>query len=988
MVEVLSDFVYCGSLDAARWATVISLLESCTHRKLSQVDHENLREWQRSQSHIDFSRVTSSVWLSRMGSQVTSAVQQLKGIENKQRAPIELEVGLHSVVEPGKPRVALVNSQHDMLPTMLSFYSSVGRVPRADEVLFCRGNALWQQLDAFVARCIHVPGLYCMVHVERLSYQKQHQLVECLARASATHVNFHIVLLVLSDGGAALGNVHVLRELPSSPAHALSEQGVQQVMRHLAPHLFCFASDDAASGKTELIRHRAHARGLCPVTVPINGPLNIERLIDSLQSKEWKKWHCLHLDVGHSHVPELLSDLLAQIGLWRVLQSGSAIFAVPCDVVYVELANLSDTQLLRNLPFCTLARPSMVSFSLRNFCISTMRRSPVQVVCHTLHSLEAHAIDTQELAFEQKEPLPAHRCRELLETHIVRRLTGSPTYALVHCVLRLLASQLVSFSVSTYFACKTLADLRIAGSVRSQLVRGLLESVISFTARAVSAAKLRQRGHVSRAATLDSEFGHMARWSDVPPMLLFNRFDRQTLSLVFRKEASVPQTLVDMFRSQAVGKSWKLPNYVQMNTSELEERLGRIVLPLESKLGKAVQGSTYVVSPDNFLKMIWIALRIENQIPVIIMGETGCGKTSLIRHLARLLDADFKCLNIHAGTSEDQIHDFIESCKAPGNTPRQTWAFLDEINTCDHLGMIADLLCHRQLGGRPLPHGLVLLAACNPYRRKIEVADAGVALTLANSSQRRKHADLVYSVHELPEIIFEYLWDFGELGPEEERSYIEAMSGDVFPEDRSWTRVVANLISMSQDFVTRVLPDALLSLRDVKRCVDLITWFKVDHGILSGWFVLRESIVLDIGLFGRLPSLRLLYHKTFDFLKYKMCTHTIHHRTNIDEGATFLCTIRPVETDGNALSTCFRQVIPGIRLFVCFRSTRVQAVKSVSLGTFFVSFVACFLAWAWDGYYAKINMRHRGRHGQTFGLPLRRIGCPYIDMLGRYEILW
>ena len=74
----------------------------------------------------------------------------------------------------------------------------------------------------------------------------------------------------------------------------------------------------------------------------------------------------------------------------------------------------------------------------------------------------------------------------------------------------------------------------------------------------------------------------------------------------------------------------------------LQERLGRMVLPLGSRLGKAAEGSSYVVSPDNFVKMVWIALRVESKVPVVIMGETGCGKTSLIRHLARLLSVDFR----------------------------------------------------------------------------------------------------------------------------------------------------------------------------------------------------------------------------------------------------------------------------------------------------------------------------------------------------------
>ena len=44
------------------------------------------------------------------------------------------------------------------------------------------------------------------------------------------------------------------------------------------------------------------------------------------------------------------------------------------------------------------------------------------------------------------------------------------------------------------------------------------------------------------------------------------------------------------------------------------------------------------------------------------------------------------------------------------------WVFLDEANTCDHLGVVKELLCHQSLDGRPLDARLVIMAACNPYR--------------------------------------------------------------------------------------------------------------------------------------------------------------------------------------------------------------------------------------------------------------------------------
>ena len=48
--------------------------------------------------------------------------------------------------------------------------------------------------------------------------------------------------------------------------------------------------------------------------------------------------------------------------------------------------------------------------------------------------------------------------------------------------------------------------------------------------------------------------------------------------------------------------------------------------------------SNYALTYDNLIKMIGIFFRINTNIPVILMGETGCGKTSLIKYLACAAD--------------------------------------------------------------------------------------------------------------------------------------------------------------------------------------------------------------------------------------------------------------------------------------------------------------------------------------------------------------
>ena len=53
--------------------------------------------------------------------------------------------------------------------------------------------------------------------------------------------------------------------------------------------------------------------------------------------------------------------------------------------------------------------------------------------------------------------------------------------------------------------------------------------------------------------------------------------------------------------------------------------------------------------------MISIQLRIKYNLPVIISGETGCGKSSLIRQLCAIIGTRLRTLNIHGGMEDRDI---------------------------------------------------------------------------------------------------------------------------------------------------------------------------------------------------------------------------------------------------------------------------------------------------------------------------------------------
>jgi MoxR-like ATPase len=73
------------------------------------------------------------------------------------------------------------------------------------------------------------------------------------------------------------------------------------------------------------------------------------------------------------------------------------------------------------------------------------------------------------------------------------------------------------------------------------------------------------------------------------------------------------------------------------------------------KLKGHVELNNIVFTLDNLMKLVLIYMRIRANIPVLLMGETGVGKTSLVEYLGKIIDAECLTLNIHAGVTEEDI---------------------------------------------------------------------------------------------------------------------------------------------------------------------------------------------------------------------------------------------------------------------------------------------------------------------------------------------
>ena len=199
----------------------------------------------------------------------------------------------------------------------------------------------------------------------------------------------------------------------------------------------------------------------------------------------------------------------------------------------------------------------------------------------------------------------------------------------------------------------------------------------------------------------------------------------------------------------------------------------------------------YKITEDNYKKMILILFRIFANIPVILMGETGCGKTELIKQLMKMLNKDsdktnnnFIIKNMHSGVKETEIKLVIDKAvKNLGKSKNDmVCIFFDEINTTSLLSKMKEIFVNHSLNGKPIDERIRFIGAFNPLRKnKNNEGDEGLKLGSSNDDQE----EMTYMVNPLPNSLLNYIFYFKSLDNDDVKKYIESIIGKEFRESEN-----------------------------------------------------------------------------------------------------------------------------------------------------------------------------------------------------------
>ena len=254
----------------------------------------------------------------------------------------------------------------------------------------------------------------------------------------------------------------------------------------------------------------------------------------------------------------------------------------------------------------------------------------------------------------------------------------------------------------------------------------------------------------------------------------------------------------------------------------------------------------YKITEDNYKKMILILFRIFTNIPVILMGETGCGKTELIRQLIKMLNKgkeEFLIIKtMHSGIKESEIIEIIKEAekKLEKSKSNMICVFFDEINTTSLLSKMKEIFVNHSLNGKAINENIRFVGACNPFRKKEENEnDNGLRLEKISDNGE----EMTYLVNPLPNSLLYYIFYFKSLDDHDVKKYIESIIGEEFPKgenDESENSILRKeaieVIYQSHNFVRKKNGKSSVSLRDLQR-------FKRAYAFFNKYYEFKKKFI-------------------------------------------------------------------------------------------------------------------------------------------------
>uniref|UniRef100_A0A8B9ZNF4 RING-type E3 ubiquitin transferase n=1 Tax=Anas zonorhyncha TaxID=75864 RepID=A0A8B9ZNF4_9AVES len=788
-------------------------------------------------------------------------------------------------------------------------------LPTFDEVLLCTPQTTAEQVGLFLRRCLipcrGVEKIYTMLYADELSYDVSCRAEALFQHLQRFNSSYRLIILCNCEREHSyIPSVFSQYKVHMIPQRSLTE--IQQYLQHhyrvtqpsnSAASVFkdnmcvgIVSSRRAGVGKSLYVR-RLHERlqaqqpdctellkTIRLIEPAVDEDKVLKYLLPFLKRQQQTKPMIFHFDITssvQSGVPEFLFKLLVLQYLTDI--NGNMWLRQKCHLYIIEILEVSP------LPKEGARRYNFLDVFPKITCKSPKEVLEMETLGNRSRDVSDPGMDEEEFYSEAfQRPFQYLKrfdsgCNLDTFCYEAHSVEGSPAECLqqflIHCGLMDPSwSEIRNFA---WFLNVQLRDCEASVFCNPDFVQDTLQGFKSFVvsfmilmARDFATPSLhisdqssgRQSSSLENVAEDDLlPFRIRKKWESEPHPYLFFNDDRVSMTFIgfhFQPNDSKGVDAINPLNRKIIKRNvmtsqlysglllQRVPFDIPFDTLSRHEKLERLCMVLGISW-VTDPDETYELTTDNVLKILAIEMRFRCNIPVVIMGETGCGKTRLVKFLCQLRRSyveveNMKLVKVHGGTTAEMIYARIKEAEALAIANKKqhgldTVLFFDEANTTEAVSSIKEVLCDRTVEGKPLVpcSGLKIIAACNPYRKhtpkmiqRLELAGLGYRVKADETKDKLGSIplrQLVYRVHALPPSMIPLVWDFGQLNDLTEKMYIQQIVQRVtecIPMSKSEAEVITEVLFASQRYMRERDDEcSFVSLRDVERCMEVFKWF-------------------------------------------------------------------------------------------------------------------------------------------------------------------
>ena len=781
---------------------------------------------------------------------------------NKVKEDTGLSPGLYRKIKSGE--------YSDLINDILNIYINItGNTPMINTLLICNEDTTLEKIKSFLYRSVYCkwPVLFLISNMECLELKVTQEIIKILKdlyRAKNKKINSYLLFIYEKIDSSLAREIekliperHLLNNAFLKPPDKKPEE-FQKVE--------LYSSKYSGYGKTTEIVYKVKNLDGEYHYLPIGGSFTRNYVIKNLDNLhlDLEKGNStyLHLDLSDTDNDDLMNEILFKLIILRYLDSNEKIFYLGNDIhIIIEIPKgfIEFDKKYKLLGLFKKIHIDKLNPLRLEENIHYIKDSPISIVAEVLELYDNGQIGTRNIDLNAPISKSAKQCEDIINKHFT---VENQSYYQKMNFIKILSVQFRKFTDSIYFNYD-IANMDQKGPIikkaRIAVIKNFIDLTKVFTRSPFDSVLLKQQKQTIElfgkydenqaiedgVLALANDKQEIFSFEQIKPSLVFFNQDGQSLSIISNnnKNDQEYQNLKALWNSQNLNQNnWEeLVDYKNMKHEAFLEQIKKLFsldkMSIDELKKLCEKLGNYIFVSDNFIKMVRILLNIEAKIPVILMGETGVGKTKLLEMLTTLYGKGtlrMKRLQIHAGTTDLKIIQFIEDVikqvKEEKAENEITWIFFDEINTCNSLGLITEIMCNHTYLGKKLDDNFVFLGACNPYRILTKkMRESG--LVYYNMKEANKLNNLVYTVNPLPHALLNFVFDFASLQPKDEVKYItntiisiltrikrDGIINNINENDlNKLTNEIIDCIVICHDFIREKYDKSSVSMREIRR---------------------------------------------------------------------------------------------------------------------------------------------------------------------------